>query len=370
MSGATIITQALYYSMTDLLFLQIINIAYIKMLTKNKFVEEKLKDLITSKENEETTYDWIKDFNSINFWDFLSVNFLDVDRFFTMLDIENGPHSGWEKFAEVLGLTLWEDLCYQYHNGAGPTKAVLSKLLSKDDYDRNLSLGSVLEILKEMDRFDILLQIDWKCLAEKCISSAPSEKVKIENDEPKTLVFQLNRSMECDQLIKSAPVTDPDNEISSLELLNRYNSLKKKKSKKRENKSNTFCILMSYAPDAESWAEKVSKELKGHITNGQEMKVLMIGNPQLKRALAMDPSNTLHKWFNQVRYVVPVLSPQYLKQIQNLDTAENCREIGLYNRLIYRFTLDQFVKFGSRNLRCRPICPDSYFPEVQNSSVV
>ncbi|KAB7502238.1 hypothetical protein Anas_14436 [Armadillidium nasatum] len=331
--------------MTDLLFLQIIDITYIKMLTKNKFVEEKLKDLITPEENEERTYDWIKDFNCINFWDFLSVNFLDVDRFFTMLDIETGPHSGWEKFAEVLGLTLWEDRkwCYQYHNGAGPTKAALSKLLSKDDYDRNL---------------------------KKCISSEPSEKVKIESDEPKTLVFQLNRSMECDQLIKSAPVTEPDNEISSLELINRYNSLKKKKSKRRETKSKTFCILMSYAPDAESWAEKVSKELKDHITNGQEMKVLMIGNPQLKRALAMDPSNTLHKWFNQVRYVVPVLSPQYLKQIQNLDTAENCREIGLYNKLIYRFTLDQFVKFGSRNLRCRPLCPDSYFSEVQNSAVV
>ncbi|MCL4126334.1 UNVERIFIED_CONTAM: hypothetical protein GTU68_036087 [Idotea baltica] len=341
------------------------------MLSKSKIVEEELKKIICleNADDDPNNYDWIADYEDINFWNFLSVNYLELDRFFTLLDIETGPNSGWEKFVEALGLSLWEDRkwCFQYHNGVGPTRAALIKLLDSKKHDQDLNLSVLLELLKEMDRYDILLQIDWLRLIEKYKGTSKSSFKAKEVEAP--LIFQLNLVSEQSKadILQSESISFSSYEEVPPQDLNTKNALKEKSKKK---KSSDVCILMSYARDAESYAKRVANELRSDLWRNKKIKIVMLGDPDIKRKLIMDTSNTLHKWFNQVQYVVPVLSPQYLKQIQNLDTTESDQEAALLNRLVYKFTLDQYVSFGSRNRRCRPLCPNAFAKEVRSSSVV
>lgn len=71
-----------------------------------------------------------------------------------------------------------------------------------------------------------------------------------------------------------------------------------------------------------------------------------------------------HHHILQMNVVVPVLSPQYLRQIQNRDTDETVGCEQRYNRYVYRMLLDQFVDKGSKNYFCRAVCPARYLCEV------
>lgn len=63
-----------------------------------------------------------------------------------------------------------------------------------------------------------------------------------------------------------------------------------------------------------------------------------------------------------------MLSPQFLKQIQNRDRSNQCIEEKIYNRFVYRLTLDDYVANMSRNTKCRPLYPSCYHKEVSSFS--
>lgn len=74
--------------------------------------------------------------------------------------------------------------------------------------------------------------------------------------------------------------------------------------------------------------------------------------------------------------VVPVLSPQFLRQIQNLDMedtdgTEGRRDFEKHcNRYVYRMLLDQFVESGCKNFSCRAVCPGQYLREVGDEALL
>ena len=50
-----------------------------------------------------------------------------------------------------------------------------------------------------------------------------------------------------------------------------------------------------------------------------------------------------------------------MRQIQNLESGD---DDSLYNRFLYRLTLDEYCSNGSRNTRCRSLVPKEHQPMV------
>ncbi|KAK8373176.1 hypothetical protein O3P69_011287, partial [Scylla paramamosain] len=70
----------------------------------------------------------------------------------------------------------------------------------------------------------------------------------------------------------------------------------------------------------------------------------------------------LSTFLQKVDAVLPVLSPQLLRQIQNRDFSRESEWEKRYNRFAHSMMLDQHVEYGSKNGFCRAVCP-ARFPE-------
>ncbi|MPC61798.1 hypothetical protein E2C01_055875 [Portunus trituberculatus] len=134
-------------------------------------------------------------------------------------------------------------------------------------------------------------------------------------------------------------------------------------------------------------------ELASQLRNpmdGKRVYILLLqesDNSLVKSSLRCDPWNSIHKWFMKVQKnstphcfnsvagqaivdaVVPVLSPQFLRQIQNRDFSTESEWEKRFNRYTYIMMLDQYVECGSKNRFCRAVCPARFLEEVGHASI-
>ncbi|KAK8373050.1 hypothetical protein O3P69_011702, partial [Scylla paramamosain] len=88
------------------------------------------------------------------------------------------------------------------------------------------------------------------------------------------------------------------------------------------------------------------------------------------------PEGSAGTFLQKVDAVLPVLSPQLLRQIQNRDFSREIQNRDFsresewekrYNCFAHSMMLDQHVEYGSKNGFCRAVCP-ARFPEETSSS--
>ncbi|XP_053651814.1 uncharacterized protein [Cherax quadricarinatus] len=345
-------------------------------------VEESLKN-----EEDRRSYKWFEDASSINFWDYRNKNYSII----TWFEI-NEDNTKWELLAEKLGLGYQEiQHCHKFHRGC-PTREVFSRLEDKEE-SKDLSLKNVLEILEELGHHDILRVVPWQEGIEKfrndCSNSTDVHKkvsklvqVKHKYDpasftlsvhqRPEILVGASNEGV-IDQGCISTNVShaSPQPALSVLQSSPPIPQLTPSIPQSTPSVLDAR-VLMVFAQDARAEALKVADQLRNPQLPRGKIGVLLLSEPAgpVARQLRIDPCNSIHKWFKQVDFVVPVLSPQFLRQIQNRDWDSNCVDERRYNRFIYRLTLDHYVHKGSRNYKCRPLCPAEYFSEVMQSELV
>ncbi|XP_047498640.1 uncharacterized protein LOC125045437 [Penaeus chinensis] len=308
-------------------------------------------------EEERRMYRWIDDTIGINFWEFRKRNHALLSYFEICEDVSYSE--GWKNFAEKLGLDFTNiQHCEKFCGQAGPTKAVLDRLESKKEYI-GLTLKEVLAVLKDLGQHDILRRVSWQegiSKFEKVQNVPAAIKEGYEDTVPATFSLDIKRG--CETLVCSA------NEGRVNESIIRRDS---------PPQACQVKILMVFASDARREALEVVEQLRNPLTSRGRVGVLLLMGDVASTVAAnlrVDPHNSIHKWFKQVRFVVPVLSPQFLKQIQNRDRSNQCIEEKIYNRFVYRLTLDDYVANMSRNTKCRPLYPSCYHKEVVDSELV
>ncbi|XP_063883915.1 uncharacterized protein LOC135112894 isoform X2 [Scylla paramamosain] len=124
-------------------------------------------------------------------------------------------------------------------------------------------------------------------------------------------------------------------------------------------------VVVIHAQDTREDALQLASQLRNPM-EGNRLYVLLLQeskkNTQVKSSLRCDPWNSIHKWFIKVDAVLPVLSPQLLRQIQNRDFSRESEWEKRYNCFAHSMMLDQHVEYGSKNGFCRAVCP-ARFPE-------
>ncbi|KAK8373136.1 hypothetical protein O3P69_011276 [Scylla paramamosain] len=129
-------------------------------------------------------------------------------------------------------------------------------------------------------------------------------------------------------------------------------------------------VVVIHAQDTREDALQLASQLRNPM-EGNRLYVLLLQeskkNTQVKSSLRCDPWNSIHKWFIKVDAVLPVLSPQLLRQIQNRDFSRESEWEKRYNCFAHSMMLDQHVEYGSKNGFCRAVCP-ARFPEETSSS--
>ncbi|KAG7174553.1 hypothetical protein Hamer_G016458 [Homarus americanus] len=226
------------------------------------------------------------------------------------------------------------------HNGGYPTRAVLGRLEEKAE-KKDMTLREVLEVLEELGQHDVLDCVPWE------------EGMKL--FKKGTQKIEVLTQGSADEGEPTSPRVSPS---------------------PRENPSRIILdakILMVFASDARTEAMRVVHQLRNPLTSRGKVGVLLLTDPDnyiVARQLTIEGCNSIHKWFKQVNFVVPVLSPKFLLQIQNRDDDNTNKEEKLYNRFVYRLLLDHYVSRGSKNLKCRPLYPVEFSRQVLQSELV
>ncbi|XP_071550039.1 uncharacterized protein [Panulirus ornatus] len=300
-----------------------------EMKPANAAAYEELKEEIEKEkkdEEERRSYVWFEDASNINFWEYRNINPTIIMWFEICMDIAQ-----WDLLAAEFGL-LYEEIqhCRKFHDGS-PTRMIFSKLEDKEA-NKDLSLRKVLECLFKLNHHQILKTVPWQEGLEKLKNESNISKDSEHN------VPSVN------DWIRTTPHTEHD-----------------------------ALIMLIYAHDARTEALKVVNQLRNPLSERGRIGVLLLDETSadsVGHQLRKDPCNSIHKWFKQVDYVVPVLSPQFLRQIQNRDWESNREKEKRYNRYVYRLTLDDYVCKESRNYKCLALCPSKYIKEIDKSELV
>lgn len=132
-------------------------------------------------------------------------------------------------------------------------------------------------------------------------------------------------------------------------------------------------IIMFFASDAKAEALRAAHQFRMPQGARKAIGVMILtsaSSADIANALLEDPGNSIHKWFKQVDFVVPVLSPQFLRQLQDRDSDPDTLQERQYNRYLYRMLLDDYVAKMSKNYKCRALYVPEYCTEVRSSELV
>ncbi|XP_068241094.1 uncharacterized protein [Palaemon carinicauda] len=334
---------------------------------KSFIVNELYEDVQKQHEKRDAlNYEWITDTCDINFCDFRNKNYEEICAFELFMDL-----SRWDLLANGLGLNADEiKWCQTYHK-TGPTQEVFNHLAKKRKLE-TLTLYDILSLLKKNKLMSLLTRIKW----QECIDRYRSPASKDSQSNAYTMpsgvaescglnTFTVNIHQAPEILVNSANVgIATTKEIDSIS----HKHLKSKASKKYSAR-----IMMIFASDARDEALKAADQFKRGRENQREIGVLILTPAHASEgtnALLQDPWNTIHKWFKQVDYVVPVLSKQFLRQIQVRDSDPSTVQEMQYNRYVYRLMLDDYVSNMSKNYKCRALCLHKDMSEIRASELV
>lgn len=290
-----------------------------------KELEEEVEELL--REEKERTFSWVEEFN-INMWKFREVNPVIMRSLEDELDLSN-----WEPIAETLGLTNSQIERCQRSNAFTHT---VFTTMEECPHFQDLTVKRFLKTLLEHNRRDILSKL------EKFV------RLKPRSDAAKTFTLSIQRDPQV--LVVESSLGSVDGKQSGFRAK----------------------VLLIHAQDTREDALQLASQLRNPM-EGKRLYVLLLQeskNTQVKSSLRCDPWNSIHKWFMKVDAVVPVLSPQFLRQIQNRDFSRESEWEKRYNRFAYSMMLDQYVEYGSKNRFCRAVCPARFLEEVSQNELV
>ncbi len=81
------------------------------------------------------------------------------------------------------------------------------------------------------------------------------------------------------------------------------------------------------------------------------------------------------KWTSEADYIMPILTPQYLREIHGNTTDQDAAQgllptSPILNRYMYNLARSQYTQNGCKNIKVRPLIPPQIIAEVRNSNAV
>ncbi|KAF2357711.1 Death-like domain [Trinorchestia longiramus] len=314
-------------------------------------LEEELLDEL-SQETERRKYDWVESAAGIT-WEMFSAAFPKHRLwFFTLLDISLDDGTGWQQLAQNFGLNADQiKWCSKFCGPAGPTSAAFYKLQQKT-HD-GLSLHHILHHLISLGRHDLLSRIPWQQCIDKLKEDA--HKLKEEMHDVSYCEAREHDNQDAAAVQESTTLSAPHKNV-------------------KKTPAYACSVLLIHASDAQQFAVKLCAQLRAGGGRGR-IGVLLL--QEQEHVLLQDPHSLLYKWFTQVDYIVPVLSPELLRQISGWSAAGvrpstlgGRGATALLNRFVYRLTLDQYVAMAARNKRCRPVVSAFHSKQVCSNELV
>ncbi|CAL4072017.1 unnamed protein product [Meganyctiphanes norvegica] len=120
----------------------------------NEELQKRIEELSASLKPKDD--DLINETWNINFWEYAHVNPVLIEWFYINMDTSRDRRTGWPMFVEMLGLERAHiEHCELYPGSVGPTQKAFQYLKGMED-KMDLKLGLVLEILKDLNRHDLL----------------------------------------------------------------------------------------------------------------------------------------------------------------------------------------------------------------------
>ncbi|XP_064078947.1 uncharacterized protein LOC135196229 [Macrobrachium nipponense] len=277
--------------------------------------------------------------------------------------------SQWDLLANGLGLNADEIMwCRQYHK-AGPTQEVFN-LLAKKRKLEELTLGDILSLLRKLKLTSLLTRVKWQdCIGQYRASASKGSQSSGHNSMSNGIAWSHGPDSFTLNILQLPEILVTSENVSASEI----NSVCHEPLKSKAKKKFGARIIMIFASDAREEALKAAHQLKTPQGSRREIGVMILTSTpssEVSNALLQDPWNSIHKWFKEVDFVVPVLSKQLLRQIQVRDSDPSALQEMQYNRYVYRLLLDDYVSNMSKNYKCRALCSHEGMSEVRKSEVV
>jgi len=310
----------------------------------------------------------------------------------------------WRDVAHILQLddlaTKWVEVCVRPREGL--TRAML-EIYMRDGG----TLGEVFEALLELECLDILE--DAKPKVDLYIKKKEAgDLVAMTNfancdnffSVIKTLALALGNKDPCRDVhkyangLKNTKITEVSSDAcevrehsglvkSVAEVLSndwpRYTSelhLNKLEMEEMPKKQRLICkILLIFADDGVADSQNAIDISKTMQNEECSVELIRLNEATLWYEVLVNPEACCMKWASEADYIMPILTPKFLREIHGQITGDS-ESLGLLptspilNKYMYNLARSQYTQNGCKNLKVRPLIPLHCLTKVKNSNAV
>jgi len=159
------------------------------------------------------------------------------------------------------------------------------------------------------------------------------------------------------------------------EIRNKQKSKKVVEEVPDEKQFHTIRILLVFARDGAIYADQI---VTGMVNFTHEdfpsirVDFFRLNEVELWNALLVNPEACLMKWIDEMDYVIPILTPEYLQDLHNpsIPAGPPGPTSAMINKYVYTLLRSEFVSHGCQNLKVRPALPRDYVEQLYRSKPV
>lgn len=136
-----------------------------------------------------------------------------------------------------------------------------------------------------------------------------------------------------------------------------------------EKQFHTIRILLVFARDGSTHADQI---VTGMVNFTHEdfptirVDFFRLNEVELWNALLVNPEACLMKWIDEMDYVIPILTPDYLQDLHNpsIPAGPPGPTSAMINKYVYTLLRSEFVSNGCQNLKVRPALPMEFVEQL------
>lgn len=137
---------------------------------------------------------------------------------------------------------------------------------------------------------------------------------------------------------------------------------------------HTIKILLVFAKDGVTHAD--------HIVTGMinfyhedfpniQVDFFRLNEVELWNALLLNPEGCLMKWIDEMEFVMPILTPDYIQDLHNPTIpGPPAPASAMINKYVYTLLRSEFVANGCQNMKVRPAMPKQYLDQLYKCKAV
>ncbi|XP_077289010.1 uncharacterized protein LOC143913217 [Arctopsyche grandis] len=256
--------------------------------------------------------------------------------------IDNLYTSGWKDLGYHLGLTAEEINYIDNSMKACPTESILRVFCQGE----TSNFEQIIQSLIKMERFDVIEGIfdPLKSLLD-ILNNTDSDQGYNSNSGNDTMIKPNYFANNLPEVLRWSKKDDVESKETDLPIA--------------MMKINKPCILLTYFDDGIDIAERIYKTIQNQQVVNKQINVICLENEKLD--VLTNPEQYIRYYFDEVNYVIPILTEGYLKTIRSpmavCSSSTNNIDCS-YARFIYTLMSSDYINgSGCINRKVRCILP-------------